>query len=298
MKTLKDEHAAMLGNTQGRAYAVIADDSGRICNQVIKFTRHYEKSGVKYRLTVNLRFDDQCNNGHEDFSITGDQYRFERGAYREDSFGCLHNDIAEVFPELVHLIKWHLTNIDGPMYYISNTTFLAGNRDCWGKLKGEPKSYGHGIKFGNSPITHNLSNTLYKFLQDNPCAEFVEVPHKNEKTGYQFGPKYAPLGYTDVWHKCPWDTQQEAEEFIQAYALGHEFVTFPTSFGEGKDRKLDAARSAAVWPEATDEQLSLPEEELEKLLLARLPALIEAFKADMLAIGFVWPSAESNRKAA
>jgi hypothetical protein len=43
-----------------------------------------------------------------------------------------------------------------------------------------------------------------------------------------------------------------------------------------------------VWEDATDEQLCLPKEELKALLEARLPALIEEFRKDVEALGFVY----------
>ena len=54
-----------------------------------------------------------------------------------------------------------------------------------------------------------------------------------------------------------------------------------------KTRNLDHARSCAVWPEATDAELCAPD--LKDKLLARLPALMTAFKADMIAAGFIYP---------
>lgn len=62
--------------------------------------------------------------------------------------------------------------------------------------------------------------------------------------------------------------------------------------GEGKERQLDAARRTAVWPDATDEQLCLPRAELEDLLMKRLPALLEDFRKDVEAAGFLWASEE------
>lgn len=47
--------------------------------------------------------------------------------------------------------------------------------------------------------------------------------------------------------------------------------------GEGKARELDAARRAASWPEATDEELINATEET---LMARLPALQAQFRAE------------------
>jgi hypothetical protein len=56
--------------------------------------------------------------------------------------------------------------------------------------------------------------------------------------------------------------------------------------GEGKARELDAARSAAIWPDATDAELTAPD--LEARLIARLPALMAAFRADIEAQGFTF----------
>jgi len=58
--------------------------------------------------------------------------------------------------------------------------------------------------------------------------------------------------------------------------------------GEGKARDFDAARSCAIWPEATDEQLSLPAKELEALLMARHPALMAEFEQAVESLGFTY----------
>lgn len=55
-----------------------------------------------------------------------------------------------------------------------------------------------------------------------------------------------------------------------------------------KVRNLDYARNCAVWPEATDEQLCAPEPELQTVLIARLPALLQSFRNDIEAAGFLW----------
>ena len=92
-------------------------------------TKVFEKDGVKYRLVAIVRHDDRCKNGHNSFSITGEL----SGSDGTESGGCMHEDIAEHFPELRHLIKWHLCSTDGPLHYVANTVYLAGDRDHWGK---------------------------------------------------------------------------------------------------------------------------------------------------------------------
>ncbi len=58
--------------------------------------------------------------------------------------------------------------------------------------------------------------------------------------------------------------------------------------GEGKARNFDAARSCAVWPEATDAELSVDTETLKASLLARAPALCESFKRDVESLGLMY----------
>lgn len=100
-------------------------------------TKHQEKTFTKKvkddDFTVTLRYDDRCNNGHNTFSIT---------AEHANCCGCIHDEISQHFPELTHLIKWHLCSSDGPMHYIANTLHFAGDRDCWGARKGEQQISG------------------------------------------------------------------------------------------------------------------------------------------------------------
>ncbi len=58
--------------------------------------------------------------------------------------------------------------------------------------------------------------------------------------------------------------------------------------GDGKAREFDAARSCAIWPEATDEQLSAEPDELRAMLAARLPSLMAEFRRDVESLGFVY----------
>ena len=147
----------------------------------------YKADGTK--VVATIRHDDRCGNGHNTFSITADVWYPEDIRKREPSCcGCCHNDVAEAIPELEPYLKWHLCSTDGPMHYVANTVYLAGDRDCWG---------------------------------------------------------------------TPGD----------------------------KVRQLKAARSVAIWPDATDEELSAPPEELEAALMARLPQLMKDFKEAVESLG-------------
>lgn len=268
-KIIKHECAVSLFGLGARAHNVVADDtSGRIRNQKIVTSKEFSEDGQKFRITARLRFDDECQNGHETFSITGDLDIFERGRIRDYSGGCIHEEIEKHFPELAHLIKWHLVSTDGPMHYLGNTLYLADDRDCHGLRKGEQRQ----IKNGRTGAL---------------CWELVAVNAPGVLvSGTPTGDKYReaetlPLFILDKnadGEKPPVAPRLEWRPWMQT--------------GDGKERELDAARRSAVWPDATDEDLSQPRELLQAALEARLPALLESFKVDMLACGFVWPESK------
>ena len=209
--------------------------------------KHHEKTyknsqGETQRLVVLLRYDDDCKNGHNSFSITAQLY--DKHSKRGDcsACGCLHDEIAKHAPELAPFIKWHLVSSDCPMHYLSNTVYHASNLDHNGLLKDEARQ----IKNGKTGLPCWILEEETKLPE-----KYVDSETKPEFTG--------KISYK------PW-----------------------MRIGEGKDRDLNAARHSAVWPEATDEELMLPRIELEKLLIARLPSLMEQFKTDMETLGFIY----------
>lgn len=260
-------------------------------NQKKHIIKHFKENGKNHTLFINLRFDDECNNGHNSFSITG-------SCSVCGSCGAIHDEISKYAPEIAYLIRWHLTSTDGPLGYIANTLYHAGDLDCWGKKKGEPYNFTRRLKFGTSPFLYTPSKELLSFIDlvgisaDWKDLKIVEIPHKNSKNKneYQFSPKYSFNGMnTEEWYKAPFSSLREANNFVAAMAnCKVEIVEEATAWGEGKQRDFAAARNSAVWPEATDEQLSLPKEDLKKLLLDRLPDLMQDFKSDMEKLGFTY----------
>ena len=93
-------------------------------------------------MTVELRFDDNCKNGHKSFGLTGEIKR--PGRRDVEACGCLHDEARRYFPELAPLIDWHLTSEDGPMHYIANTCYHASDRDHNGLAKGEVQQIVNG----------------------------------------------------------------------------------------------------------------------------------------------------------
>ena len=222
----------------------------------VSTSRPVKGYGTDGQMTVTLRFDDECGNGHNTFSITADVVTEESRRRRDIAAGgCMHDEIAAVFPELAPLIRWHLCSTDGPMHYEGNTVYLAGDRDYNGLRAGERRQIRNG-KTGQlcwkleTVGAHGvrLVDALPRYL-DSDTAPACD----------------ARMAYV------PWDR-----------------------VGEGKARELDAARATACWPDATDAQLCAEPAELRAMLAARLPGLLAEFRAAVESVGFLWSAATAE----
>jgi len=234
METEQQTHTSVLTEKQKKKYrADYIDDDG--------------KPGV---IIATVRYDDRCGNGHNSFAITADVYGLERHPGEPTTThkngkrlwcwggGCMHDEVARYLPELAPYVKWHLCASDGPMHYVANTVYHAGDKDCHGLRKGETRQ-----------IQNGRTGELCWILE--PTKKLPECARGEKPT------EEAILRYV------PW-----------------------CRIGDVKERDLDAARHSAVWPDATDEELTAPD--LDRRLAARLPALLESFCAAVESLGFVY----------
>lgn len=219
--------------------------------------------GKKVLMHAKIRFDDQHGNGSNEFALTGHGWYGYFKARDWDFGGSCHDEIAQVFPELAHLAKWHGKSVKNPMH-LTNALYFAGDRDHWGLRKGEKRQ-----------------------LRDGRTGEPV-WDLRVDATGCQLK---TPLGEGEDITNLPLYRLQDMVTSAESPACAPRLFWEPNwIIGEGKEREFDLARKAAVWPEATDEQLSLPKDELEALLVARLPTLLEQFKQEVTEAGFAWES--------
>lgn len=266
-----------------------------------KLVKNQVKTLVKYDVVVNgekfkkvvckIRFDDECGNGHNSFSITGDFYLNQREINRDDPSmcGCCHDELVQVFPEIEHLIKWHLCSTDSPMHYVANTLFHARTTTHTGKKVGEPVAFEKRVLLGNSKwplkFSTNFINWLSDALKHGWILKAVAVEHEeNKKGGYQFSPKYTIEGFDCKWCYCPFDSLEEVNAFLDTYTNhGCVITDIPTKYCEAVEPNIEAARRIARWPDATLEQLQNKE-----LLESRLPSLLESMRNDIESFGFEW----------
>lgn len=220
-------------------------------NQKKLFKKDIVVRGQKMRIIATVRHDDECGNGNNSFSITGEIYEYGRDGRqlkREPwTCGCIHKDVEKHFSELAPFIKWHLCSTDGPMHYIANTVYHASDKDCWGLRKGEKRQIRNGR---TGELAWVLSAMVDGEVRSAAVDGVKQYVHSNEQ----------PPAPADGLFYAPW------------YKVG-----------EGKEPDIDAARRCAIWPEASLEQLTD-----KGALMARLPALMEEFKTAVESLGLTF----------
>lgn len=248
--------------------------------------RPIEGYGEDGLMRVTVGYDDKCGNGSPDFYITASVTTADSRRQKDIAAGgCLHEEIMVVFPELAHLIPWHLASPE-PMHYIANTVFHASNKDHNGLVCGEPCAWETYIVFEGSFMPHREPSLGFgAWLLQNKDKVFDTSPVQQGK--YTWWTLSADEENFSNRHL--FNTEYEADLWVVALNSKVPFTLkkVPTEFSEGKERNLAAARATAFWPEATDEQLCLPKEELTALLEARLPQLVEKLETMVKSIGFV-----------
>jgi hypothetical protein len=79
---------------------------------------------------IQIRLNDECKNGHQDFAITGDIY--QKGKPKIDRYciagGCIHDDIIKACPDLKIFVNLHLCDYEGiPTYAVENGFYHLTN---------------------------------------------------------------------------------------------------------------------------------------------------------------------------
>lgn len=203
-----------------------------------------------YVLAMVVRWDDSCGNGSNSFFarleiINALTDKVSEGFCPDDAPPKVR---ASVPARIRDLPRWNGCHPFGPWYYIENTRYHAGDRDCNGLLSGETRQIRNG----------KTGELCWKRGYVNEAGEVVEgLPPQ-----YADGP-----------------TQPHHPKLTVAYVPWNRV-------GEGKARELNHARSTAIWPDATDEDLIAPG--LEDRLKARLPALLVEFRKVVESLGFTW----------
>jgi hypothetical protein len=80
---------------------------------------YHQKNNVK--MSIDIRLNDECKNGHADFAITADAKEYYNGRWQDSFCGCCHEEILARYPKLKKFVDLHLSDSNGaPMYAQAN----------------------------------------------------------------------------------------------------------------------------------------------------------------------------------
>lgn len=80
------------------------------------------------QMNIEIRLDDECHNGHDDFTITASIWSKNNFRLESDMGGCCHSEILSVIPDLKIFVDLHLNSSKGvPMYAIENGFYHLKN---------------------------------------------------------------------------------------------------------------------------------------------------------------------------
>lgn len=142
---------------------------------------------------VTIRLNDECRNGHNDFSITGEVY--QKGKPKTDRYmvccGCCHDEILEAFPEFKIFVDLHLCSSDGyPM-------FLGKNAAYWISIGEDDKA------INDLRCDSDMYDKLYPYYIDNLL----------------FKKAIADYGLLDIWS----EQSKKAIAYLEKLT-GNEFI--------------------------------------------------------------------------
>lgn len=164
--TVRDKIPEPFEETQGPEYH--EDGSKLIHKQERVWQKMINKpDGTKYRLLLIARFEDSANLGRGVFTITAERLRPRVDLPAPGPHVPEHEELAIHFPWIRPYLKWHGFTSKGPsnyQNYISNTIWLASDRDCWGLRKGEAEQIRNG-KTGKPVWVLEADKELPKYVE-------------------------------------------------------------------------------------------------------------------------------------
>lgn len=215
-------------------------------NQVKTFRKDYFVGSEPRVIVAEVRYDDRCGNGHNTFSITGSLYTPDRSPGE---------------PTVDHERS-------------SRKLWLNGGGCIHDEIAKWFPELAPLIKWhlcsSDGPM-HYPANALYHALEHGPTHAWVYYTGQSDPL--EIGERKERLiGY------------EKAE--VARKAEGQPGYRVQWDDKTVKTRNLDHARSSAIWPEATDAELTAPD--LKERLAERLPALMVEFQAAVESLGFTF----------
>lgn len=152
------------------------------------------------KTVIKLRLNDECRNGHEDFSLTADIYEKDmRGNWRDVGGGCCHEHILALRPDLAPFAALHLSDWQGaPMHASAN---------AWYWFQGAyPESADHSPNLGachggtgSGAKTPQECREIFKSYVRASDEQIVAIAAENPRTSQELQAVMEDLGFPQRW---------------------------------------------------------------------------------------------------
>lgn len=146
---------------------------------------------------VKIRLDDQCGNGHEDFSAAIDYGTAREHRSGNASGGCAHDVILKHFPSLKPFCDLHLSDANGcPMHAAANGFYwYAGTQPDAAVLMPHNPTTGSGAK------TPEQCREIFKEHLRCTDADLAQIENMSPRTAVEFSYTLEKLGFRARWKK-------------------------------------------------------------------------------------------------
>jgi hypothetical protein len=146
------------------------------------------------KTVIKITLDDECRNGHEDFSLTCDIYEKRNGIWRDSGGGCAHEHILKLRPDLAPFAMLHLCDFSGlPMHGAANALYWFAGIDPTKTTQEYHGGSGSGAK---SPDECRLIFAEHIHASAEQVAEIIR---REPRTELELRAVLEDMGFIEQW---------------------------------------------------------------------------------------------------
>lgn len=147
------------------------------------------------KTVIKIRLDDECRNGHEDFSLTCNIYEKSRtDGWRDVGGGCAHEHILKLRPDLAPFAALHLCDFNGlPMHCAANALYWFAGID---PAKTTQKYHGGSGSGAKSP--DECRRIFAEHIHATP-EQVAEIIRREPRTELELRAVLEDMGFLAQW---------------------------------------------------------------------------------------------------
>lgn len=147
------------------------------------------------KTVIKIELDDDCRNGHEDFSLTCDIYeKRKNGLWVDSGGGCAHDHILKLRPDLALFAMLHLCDFNGlPMHCAANALYWFAGID---PAKTTEEYHGGSGSGAKSP--EECRSIFAEYIHASP-EQVAEIIRREPRTELELRAVLEDMGFLNQW---------------------------------------------------------------------------------------------------